>query len=213
MKNINTKTKIIAIILTIVIVIGTIITFTIGLNFELKYQKTQKIQLFIGKEFSTSDIKQITDEVIPNQEVIIQKAREYEDVVNITTKEITEEQKENIIAKINEKYQLEDENSDIHIVTIPHTRARNIIKPYIAPFITATLIIVAYMAIKYRKQGAIKVILKSIFTIIIMQITLLSIIAITRIPIGRLTIPLVLIVYILTLLGLTNYFEKYKDID
>lgn len=208
MKNINTKTKIVASILTIVIVIGIIMTFTVGLNFELKYQNAQKVQLFIGTEFNISDIKQITDEIFPEQEVIIQKAREYEDVVNITTKEITEEQKNNIIAKINEKYGLEDENGDIHIVTIPHERGRDIIKPYIIPFTIATLIIVAYMAIKYRKQGAIKVILKSVLTIIIMQITLLSIMAITRIPIGRVTIPLVLIVYILTLLGLTNYFEK-----
>ena len=208
MKNINTKTKIIASILTIVIIIGLIITLTIGLNFELKYQKTQKIQLFIGTEFEISDIKQITDEIFPEQEVIIQKAREYEDVVNITTKEITEEQKNNIITKINEKYELEDQNSDIHIVTIPHTRGRDIIKPYITPFIIATLIIVVYMAIKYRKQGVIKVILKSVLSIVIMQIALLSIMAITRIPIGRITIPLVLIVYILTLLGLTNYFEK-----
>ena len=75
MKDINTKTKIIAIITMIVIIIGIIITFTIGLNFELRYQETQKVQLYIGKEFEISEIKEITDEIFSNQKVIIQKAQ------------------------------------------------------------------------------------------------------------------------------------------
>ena len=33
-------------------------------------------------------------------------------------------------------------------------------------------------------------------------------IAITRIPIGRLTIPMVILVYLLTLFGITTKFEK-----
>lgn len=32
--------------------------------------------------------------------------------------------------------------------------------------------------------------------------------AITRIPVGRLTIPMVIIVYMLTLIGITDNFEK-----
>ena len=44
--------------------------------------------------------------------------------------------------------------------------------------------------------------------LVITQVTLLSVMAITRIPIGRITIPLVLLVYVITLLGLTNSFEK-----
>ena len=106
MKNINTKTKIIACIVAIVIIVGLIITFTFGLNFELKYQETDRIQLLVGKEFEISDIKQITDEIFPNQEVIIQKARELEDVVSITAKEITDEQVNELKTKISEKFLL-----------------------------------------------------------------------------------------------------------
>ena len=42
----------------------------------------------------------------------------------------------------------------------------------------------------------------------ITQAILFSVIAITRIPVGRLTIPMVLMVYMLTLIGITTNMEK-----
>ncbi len=83
------------------------------------------------------------------------------------------------------------------------------IKPYIVPFLITTAILLIYMAIRYHKLGSIKTIIQTIFfnsnrTTYIIK----SIIAIARIPIGRLTIPMVLAVYILSLVGLTNYLEK-----
>ena len=53
-----------------------------------------------------------------------------------------------------------------------------------------------------------KIILKTIGMNIVTQVTLISLIAITRIPFGRLTIPMVLAVYLLTMVGLTAKFEK-----
>ena len=203
MKEISTKTKAISIILIIIIIAGIIVTFTTGLNFELKYQETKKIQVLVGKEFEISEIKEITNEVLPEQEVIIQKAREFEDVVNITTKEMTEEQKTNLVNKINEKYGQETTAEDIKIVTIPHTRGRDLVKPYVV----ASAIILVYFLVKYRKLEKIKMILTYVIGLILPQLVLLSIIAITRIPIGRTTMSLVLIVYVLTLLTLTNNFE------
>ena len=69
------------------------------------------------------------------------------------------------------------------------------------------------MAIRYYKLNSLKVVLKTIGICILAQLVLLSIIAITRIPIGRLTIPLILIVYMLTLIGLTTKFEKRLEDD
>ena len=59
-----------------------------------------------------------------------------------------------------------------------------------------------------HKLNAFKVLLKTVCMVIYTQIMLFSIIAITRIPIGRLTIPMVLTVYILTLVGCTSRFEN-----
>ena len=212
MKNLTNKQKILIVLLAVIIISGIIVTVTIGLKFDLKYEKSQKIELNLQKEFEISDIKNITDEVLEGQDVIIQKVELYEDMVSIISNQITEEQKNNIEQKVNEKYGTQIEAEDATILSIPHTRGRDIIKPYIVPFIIAIVITVIYMAIKYYKLNPTKIICETIIINIIVQLVLLSIIAIARIPIGRLTIPLVLITYILTLIGLTSQYEK-KQIE
>ena len=202
------KTKIIIAISAVVILAGIIITLTIGLNFDLRYQESKSIQLYLETDFDISDIKQITDEVMPGEKVIIQKVEVYEDTVNITAKDITDEQKQSLIDKVNEKYGTELSADSIAVESIPNTRGRDIIKPYIAPFVIATLIILLYMAIRYRKLGIIKALVKTVVVSVVAQATLLSVMAITRIPIGIVTIPLVITVYLLTLVGLTTYFEQ-----
>lgn len=203
------KKIIIGILIAIILIAGIAITLTIGLNFDLNYQETKQIQLNLGTEFDKNDIKGITDEVFSGQKVMIQTVEVFKDAVSIRTTDITDEQKQSLIDKINEKYEsAEIEADSVEIETIPHTRGRDIVKPYIAPFALATFIILVYMAFRYKKIGSTKTILKTLGMVILMQAILLSIIAIARIPIGRVTIPLVLGVYLLTLIGLTTSFEK-----
>ncbi len=208
MKNITKKQKIVFAIIALIIIVGAVITLTIGLNFDLRYEETKRVELYLGKDFEVSDIKEITNETIPDQSVIIQKVEVFEDSVRIIAKEITEEQKQNLVNKINEKYETEIEADSTEIVTIPHTRGRDIVKPYIIPFTIATIITLVYMAVRYKKLGIAKTVLKTVIVSIIAQALLLSVIAITRIPIGRLTIPMVIAVYLLTLIGMTTKFEK-----
>lgn len=208
MKNVTKKQKIIIAIIALVIIIGTIITATIGLNFDLRFQDAKKVELYLGKDFESSDIKEIAKETIPDQSVIIQKVEVFEDSVRIIAKEITEEQKQNLIDKVNEKYQTELKADTTEITTIPHTRGRDIVKPYIVPFAIATIIILVYMALRYKKIGTVKVLLKTIIISVVAQALLLSIIAITRIPVGRLTMPMVMLVYLLTFIGMTTKLEK-----
>lgn len=212
MKKMTKKQKVVSIIIAVIIIAGAIVTGIMGLNYDLRYQETKKIELYISKDFEISDIKAITDEVMGKEPVIIQKVEVYEDSVSITAKDITDEQKQNIIEKINEKYETELSADSTQIQTIPHTRGRDIAKPYIAPFVIATVIILLYMAVRYRKIGIGKTLLKTILISVVAQATLLSVIAITRIPVGRLTIPMIVAVYMLTLVGLTTNFENKLEI-
>ena len=202
------KTKIIFTIIAIIILIGIAITCTIGLNFDLRYRDSKRMELYLEQDFNISDIKQMTDEVMPSKKVIIQKVEVYEDTVSITAEDITDEEKQSLIDKKKEKYGTTLAAESTEIETIPNTRGRDIVKPYVVPFGIATLIILVYMAIRYRKLGVIKTLLKTIVIAIVAEMVLLSIMAITRIPIGLITIPLVITVYLLTLIGLTTYFEK-----
>ena len=203
------KSKQLKIVLIVLIVIAGIAMIAIkGFNFDLKYQDTQKVELYLETEFNIADIKQITNEVFGNQKVMIQKVEVFEDSVSITTTSISDEQKNNLITKINEKYGTELKAEDIQIEDIAHTRGRDIIKPYIIPFAIAVIATLVYIGIRYYKLNTAKVILKSIGILLLSQVLLFSVIAITRIPIGRLTIPMVILVYLLTLFGMTSRYEK-----
>lgn len=200
--------KILILLMILIIIAGILMIIFKGFNFDLKYQDTKQIEFGLDKQFSISDIKAITDEVLNNEPVLIRKVEVYEDAVNITAREITDEQKANIITKVNEKYGTDLNADEIEIATVAHTKGRDIIMPYVVPFIIATIIILIYMMIKYYKLNSGKVLLKIIGIIILAQVLLFSIMAITRIPIGRLTIPLVLTVYMLTLVWYTTKLEN-----
>ena len=203
------KSKQLKIILIVLVIIAGIVMIAVkGFNFDLKYQDTQRVELYLKTEFNISDIKQIIDEVFGNQKVMIQKVEVFEDSVSITTTSISDEQKSNLITKINEKYGTELTAEDTTVEDIGHTRGRDIIKPYVIPFAIAVIIVLIYLGIRYYKLSIAKVIAKSIGIMALAQILLFSVIAITRIPIGRLTIPMVILVYLLTLFGITNMFEK-----
>ena len=208
MKNLSKKTLAIVILSLIVIIAGIIMIAVKGFNFDLREQKGQKVELYLKTEFKDSDIKNITNEVFGEQPVMIQKVEVFEDTVAITTTSISDEQKNNLVTKINEKYGTELKTEETEILDVAHTRGRDIIKPYILPFTIATLIILVYMAFRYHKLGTIKTLFKTIGLCAYTKIILFSIMAITRIPVGRLTIPLVILIYLLTLVGITTRFEK-----
>lgn len=211
------KSKQLRIILIALIIIAGIVMIAVkGFNFDLKYQDTQKVELYLQTEFNIGDIKQITNEVFGNQKVMIQKVEVFEDSVSITTTSISDEQKNNLVTKVNEKYGTELKAEDIQIENIAHTRGRDIIKPYIIPFAIAIIATLIYIGIRYYKLKTVNVILTSIGIMVLAQILLFCVMAITRIPIGRLTIPLVIFVYLVTLFGITNRFEnklKKKNLE
>lgn len=209
----NKTRNIIILISIIIIVVGIIIIAIYGFNFELLYQDNKKVELYLNKEFEISDIKQITNEVLNNKNVIIQKVEVFEDSVSIITKDISDEEKNNLVTKINEKYETDLKSENIKILSIPNTRGRDIIRPYLLPLLFATLIIIVYMAIRFIKINSIKAILKLIVSLILVQGVMFSIVAITRIPISRVTMPVSIVLYILTLLFVTNDLEKKLELS
>ena len=98
------------------------------------------------------------------------------------------------------------------INTVPRMHLRDLANQYKSPFIIATICILVYMMIRYYRLKSLKVFIKTVAVVVIAQLELFAIIAITRIPIGRLTIPMVLTVYMLSLIGCTTYFEKQLEI-
>ena len=149
--------------------------------------------------------------VFGKQPVLIQAIEVYKDAVSITTTEISDEQKSNLITKLNEKYGTDISTDDITIEANAHIRGRDIVKPYIVSFAIATVIVLVYLSIRYYKLNSLKVLAKSIGIMLLAQLILLAIIAIARIPIGVLTMPVVLLIYVLSTYICTTKFDKDLD--
>lgn len=203
----NSK-KILIILMAIILIIGTVIISTKGLKFELKYQDSKKVEINLGKNFEIKDIKEITNEIFKEQTVEIQTIEIYKEAVSITTSEITEDQKAELVTKLNEKYGLELNVENIKIEENAHIRGRDIIKPYIIPFIVVTIIVMVCLLIRYNKLNKLKVLGKTATIIVVAQLVLLCIMAIIRIPIGIYTIPTVFLVYMLSTYICTTKFDK-----
>ena len=211
------RTKLLIILIVLILIVGAIIIATKGLAFEVKYQNGKQLEINLGKEFDVKDMKSITNEIFGEQPVLIQQIEVYKDAASIITTEITEEQKSELVTKINEKYGTELSADNITIEQHSKIRGRDIIKPYIAPFAIVTAIILLYFMARYHKLNCLKILAQSVGIIVLAQLILLGIMAITRMPIGELTIPFVLVVYVLSMLIATKKFdedlEKLKNME
>ena len=212
------KKNLIGILLGIIIIIGIILTTTIGLNLDLMYSSHKSIDINLQKQFENEDVYKIAKEVFENQKVKVQKVELYEDMVSIIVKDATDEQLENLNTKLNEKYELENTKDDMVITNVPSVEISDLVKPYILPvsisFIVIIVYLVIYMAINNRvnrKLSILKEISKAILTIIGIELLYLSVFAITRLEVNYTTLPIGIIIYAFTtILILMNLEKQYK---
>jgi preprotein translocase subunit SecF len=215
MKDIIKNKKIIYLIAVIVIIIGIIVTATQKTNFSLMYAEHTRIDVYLDEEYNLDEIGQIVSEVFPNEKVAYQEIETFKDSLAINISNVSDEQFTTFKEKIQEKYELEDIDTSVTKATVSHYRIRDFVKPYITPMVITTLIILAYVGIRYLKLGTFKVILTLALRLIVSEAVLASIIEIIRIPVGIYTIPVALILYaivtILTLVGYENELAVKKE--
>ena len=203
--------KIVQVLLICLIIAGIVVISTVGFNVGLKYSEHIEISINVGSQFNVADIKAITKEVFGNTNVLVQQVELYKDMVQITVKEATEEQISSLNDKINEKYEIENQLTDIKIVHISNVRLRSIIKPYILPISIVSIITIVFAMIVFRKLGALKVAYEVAISIVAPQVILASLYAVTRIPINRLTSIIAIIIFIISLVLPMAKFNKVKE--
>lgn len=207
--------KIAQIILICLVLAGIIVIATLGFNVGVRYGENTQININIGKEFDSKDIKNIAKEVFGNQSVIVEYVEIYKDVVQITVKDATDEQIAELNNKINEKYELSNDLSnpdDVLVARNANTRLRDLVMPYILPISISAAIIVIYEVIRFRKLGVWKVLYEAILAIIAPQAVLFSIYAIARIPVNRLTAAISIALYMLSVFkGIEIFLEQKQE--
>lgn len=201
------KKNIFLTIIGVVILAGIIMFCIKGLNYNLSYGKNTTISANIEKDVNINEVKQLVEEVVGN-EADVRTLNESNNYVLITVKEITDEQKSNLLAKINEKYSLELSQDDIKTTNNAQVKLCDMIKPYITPSIISIALIMIYFVIRYRKYGIGKIILETLGSIVISEALLFSIYAITRIPVNSLTMPMAVILFVIVIIVLMERFRK-----
>ena len=207
-KKTKMKNKILYILIAIIIIAGIVVGCTAKFRFSLAYDDSNRIEVYIGKEYTKDDIKAIAEEVFGTKDVLIQKVEFFNDDVTITVRNSNDDQLNNLVTKVNEKYGTSLTKDDLTVVQIPHYRGRDIMANYLMPIAISAIIIIAYEAIRFRKLGVVRTILKLIIWPAVIEALYVSILAITRIPISYYTLPLGIIIAVLTLTVITYKNEK-----
>lgn len=204
--------KLIYAILACIIIAGVVITLTIGLKVDLIYSKNAEIDIYVEKVVNIEEIRAIAKEVFPNEKVMVNQIELFEDMVAITVTDRADEnlkdQIEQLKTKINEKYGSDIETADITIIHNPKVKLSSIIKPYIAPIAISAVIILVYVIVRYRKLGIIKTALSYLLYTGAVQAVFFGVLAISRFPINRFVVPVVLMLYIITITALSFKNEK-----
>lgn len=205
------KKKIIYAIIALVIVAGSICAYTMKFRFNILYEDSIRLDINIGKQGNVSEVKEIAKEVFTGQEIAVQEVEIFQDMFSITVREVNDDQKNQLIQKINEKYGTELEVSSIAEVVLPHYRARDLFQRYILPILIVAFLILIYVGIRYQKLGIFKIVGKTLMIPLIVELVYLSILAIGRIPISFYTLPLGITIAIITLTILMCEYEKKLD--
>lgn len=204
------KNVIILAIAMIIVIAGVIVASTIGFNKQLRYQDSQKIDIYVASEVDVDKIKSIANEVLGKQNMV-QTIEIYQDMVTIRAKSISDEQKDSIVNKIKENYEFEQTAEKTEIKDIPATRIRDMFKKYVLPFVLSFIIILVYMVVRYRQKGIFNVFAQTMAIPVLCEILLISLIAITRITVGVYTPTLVLVVYLASITYTVIKVEKQAD--
>ena len=200
--------KIIAIVLIgLIILAGIIVVSVWGFNKELKFAQGQKIEIYVGQKVDQKKIKEIADDVL-GMHNMVQTIEIYQDMVTIKSPSITEEQRNSIVSKMKEIYEIEQTPENTTIENVPATRIRDMYKQYVVPFIISGILVVAYLVVRYYKKGILKVLSTAIIVPVVAELLLFSWMAIVTIPIGRFTPVLVVLVYIASIWYATKQIEK-----
>lgn len=168
--------------LCLLILAGIVVVLFRGFNVNFLLEQHEVIEFVIGKDFEIQDVKQICKEVFGNKKVVLRKIEVFNDSISINVSSITNEEKENLVNKLNEKFGTTKEVNEVNVKTVAKVRIRDWVKPYIKPVVVSGIIILAYIAIRFREENLLKLIAKIVATMLLTILALLSVCAICRVP-------------------------------
>ena len=198
MKNIS---KILYVLCVLVIIAGIIVWKNAGLNYSTELAYGTTVEIYFDNSTDKNEIENIAKDAF-GKDIKVKDVKRFSDAFAIKIKgEITDEQKNDFVSKVNEKYSLEKKVEDLTIIEMPAIKGRDLVKNYIKPTIISAIVILLYLTIRYRKIGNIKLALGTLIKTAIITGAYFGLVIITRLPIISLyTIPVGMFIAIITLM-------------
>ena len=186
--------------LCLLILAGIVVVLFKGFNVNFLLEQHEAVDFVIGKDFELSNVIKIFKEVFGNKKVVLRKIEVFNDSVSINVSSITNEEKENLVKKLNEKFGTDKDIASIEVKTVANVRIRDWVKPYIKPITVSSFIILAYISIRFRNENILKLLGKIIGIIILTVFAILSVFAICRVPMSPIYIMLLITVALVELI-------------
>ena len=89
-------------------------------------------------------------EIFKDEFTVLLKDNRTEEELNTKVQEL--------VQKLNEKYELELKEENIEIMHNPKVKLSSIILPYVVPIAISMIILFVYVGIRYKKLGTVKII-------------------------------------------------------
>ena len=209
MKDITKKNKIALLLFVLLIMAGIITLFIAGFEKTATYKAGTRIEVFIPNGYEKQDIINIANESFSGKEFTFEEVEKLKQVASIKIDEYSEEELKNFKASISEKYDIKEDNLELHEIKLPSIRISTEVEPYVLPVVLVTVLSLIYVLFRNLKsENKWKIILKIVLVLALVLGVYFSLILVTRLPFGSYTMPLALAIYIITLMISVNNIKE-----
>jgi len=205
MKKMLIKNKIILLLSIALIIAGCITLIIAGFEKSIEYKAGTRIEVYIPQGYEKQDIINIANESFADKEFIFQEVEKLNQVASIKIIDYTEEELNNFKSSISKKYDIKEEELEIHEILIPTTKISTVVNEYVFPIILVSVLSLTYLLLRnIKSENKWKFILKIILVLILVLGVYFSLILVLRLPFGIYTMPFALAIYISVLIFLAR---------
>ena len=209
----KTYKKVLFLGLALLIIAGIVVVLFKGFNVDLMLKAHKEMIYSFKTEYSLKEVNSICSEVFKDKEFRVLEFELFGDAVQICSESITDEEKVALVNRLNDVYYKDYVNDapnaeNVSINDIPNVRLVDWIKPYVFPIGITYVIIAIYVLIRYNRIGSLKTLLELALAIIAVIAILLSVIAISRLPLKPYYITVILACSMIMTSGELLVFEK-----
>ena len=207
MKLDNNKNKLILLGIALLIIAGVVVVLLKGLNVPLTTQKHDQVSIVVAKEITLDEAEKICNEVFDNRKHEVKIIEIFNDTYSVEALSISDEEKNELVAKTNETFQTEIDANTVAVKSVDKVRLRDMFTPYFVPLAISVACIYIYIGFRFKDYSFGKILLYLSCNIIITEAIVLSLIAITRIPVNRVTFFIMVAIAVLEII----VYLIYKD--